>query len=98
MRYLCLCYYDPRKSEALSPDDLEGLTDACKPHYEAWENTGKLVVVPEPQGLSIPVPTINRENRQQGSHLPDVHVFKSPVAGARHDSAQLPATCPEQFS
>ena len=51
MKYLCLCYYDPKKTDALSPSDVEVLTNACKPHYEAWENTGKLVLI---GGLSDP--------------------------------------------
>lgn len=45
MKYLCLCYYDPNVANALSAGDTQDLTAACKPHYEAWEKSGKLVAL-----------------------------------------------------
>ena len=51
MKFICLCYYDPKIANALSPDEMEALSAACKPHYEAWEKTGKLA---ELGGLSDP--------------------------------------------
>ncbi|PUA26301.1 MAG: hypothetical protein B0W54_24065 [Cellvibrio sp. 79] len=51
MKFICLCYYDPNIANALSPAKMEELSAACKPHYEAWEKTGKLAVL---GGLSDP--------------------------------------------
>ena len=45
MKYLCLCYYDPDVASALSPGETQELTAACKPHYEAWERSGKPVAL-----------------------------------------------------
>lgn len=51
MKFICLCYYDPKVANALSQSELEALSAACQPHYEAWEKTGKLVAL---GGLSDP--------------------------------------------
>ena len=45
MRYLCLCYYDQKKFDALSTSDLEAIGPACRPHDEALRNSGRLIVV-----------------------------------------------------
>ena len=51
MKFICLCYYDPKIANALSTSEMEALSAACQPHYEAWEKTGKLA---ELGGLSDP--------------------------------------------
>jgi hypothetical protein len=51
MKYLCLCYYDPKIANTLSSSEMEALSAACQPHYEAWENTGRLILL---GGLSDP--------------------------------------------
>ena len=51
MKFICLCYYDPMIANALSPSEMEALSAACQPYYEAWEKTGKLA---ELGGLSDP--------------------------------------------
>jgi hypothetical protein len=45
VRYLCLCYYDQAKFEALSGSDLEAVGPACRPHDEALRNSGRLMLV-----------------------------------------------------
>jgi hypothetical protein len=45
MKYLCLCYYDQAKFDALSEDDQEALGRACRPHDEALRNSGRLILV-----------------------------------------------------
>jgi hypothetical protein len=44
MKFLCLCYYNVKLSETLTPTAAAALTEACTPHYEAWQQTGKLGV------------------------------------------------------
>lgn len=51
MKFICLCYYDPKVANALSPSEMEALSAAVQPHYEAWEKTGTLVAL---GGLSDP--------------------------------------------
>ena len=51
MKFICFCYYDPAVANSLSPGEVEALSAACSPHYEAWERTGKLVAL---GGLSDP--------------------------------------------
>jgi hypothetical protein len=51
MKFICLCYYDLKIANALSPSEMEALSAACQPHYEAWEKTSKLA---ELGGLSDP--------------------------------------------
>lgn len=43
MKFLCLCYYNVKQAESLTPDALAALSQACEPHYAAWQQTGKLV-------------------------------------------------------
>ena len=60
MKFICLCYYDPKVANALSPSEMEALSAACQPHYEAWEKTGKLVALgglSDPQGWKSIRPT-----------------------------------------
>ncbi len=45
MKYLCLCYYDEEKFEALTPSDLEALGKECRPHDEELHRSGHLVVL-----------------------------------------------------
>jgi hypothetical protein len=42
MTFLCLCYYDQTMFDALKPDDLAALEEACKPHDEALRNSARL--------------------------------------------------------
>ena len=51
MKYLCLCYYDPNLVSTLSASESQELGAAGKPHYEAWEKSGKLAAM---GGLSFP--------------------------------------------
>jgi hypothetical protein len=45
MKYLCLCYYDQDRFEALSRDELAALGRACQPHDEALRKSGRLLLV-----------------------------------------------------
>lgn len=45
MQYLCLCYYDQDRFEALSKDQLAALGRACQPHDEALRQSGHLLLV-----------------------------------------------------
>jgi hypothetical protein len=45
MKYLCLCYYDQAKFEALSKSELEAVGPACRPHDEALRDSGHLMLV-----------------------------------------------------
>ena len=45
MKYLCLCYYDHKKFDALSKSDMEAVERACRPHDEALRNSGRLMLV-----------------------------------------------------
>jgi hypothetical protein len=45
MRYLCLCYYDQKKSDALSKSDMETIGVAWRPHDEALRKSGRLILV-----------------------------------------------------
>jgi hypothetical protein len=45
MRYLCLCYYDQKKFDALSRNDLQAIGPACRPHDEALRKSGRLILV-----------------------------------------------------
>jgi hypothetical protein len=45
MKYLCLCYYDQKKFDALSENDLEALGRACRPHDQALHEGGRLLLV-----------------------------------------------------
>jgi hypothetical protein len=45
MKYLCLCYYDQKKFNALSESDLEALGRACRPHDQALHESSHLLLV-----------------------------------------------------
>jgi hypothetical protein len=45
MKYPCLCYYDQKKFDSLSEDDLEALRRACRPHDQALHASGRLLLV-----------------------------------------------------
>jgi hypothetical protein len=45
MKYLCLGYYDEKKSDALPRDELDAIVSKCRPHDEALRNSGHLVLV-----------------------------------------------------
>jgi hypothetical protein len=45
MKYLCLCYYDQEKFNALSEDDLAAVGRICAPHDEALRRSGHLLLV-----------------------------------------------------
>jgi hypothetical protein len=65
MKYMCLCYYDPNVANALSLGDSEELVAACKPHYVAWEESGKLAAIgglSDPQAWRSIRPTDTRDN------------------------------------
>jgi hypothetical protein len=65
MKFMCLCYYDPNVAGALSPGETEELVAACKPHYEAWEKSGKLAAIgglTDPQAWRTIRPTDTRDN------------------------------------
>jgi hypothetical protein len=44
MRFLCLCYYDHPKFEAMTPEDGAEIEAACKPHDAALRATGKVLL------------------------------------------------------
>lgn len=74
MKFLCLCYYDPAVANALSPSETEALSVACQPHYEAWEQTGKLVALgglSDPQGWKTIRPTDTPGNPQSPPSVGD---------------------------
>ena len=78
MKYLCLCYYDQKKFEALSEQDLEALGRACRPHDEALHRSGHLILV---GSLALPQssPTVRPRNRRPTvTHGPYVDT-KEPV-------------------
>ncbi|MEO8430807.1 MAG: YciI family protein [Acidobacteriota bacterium] len=45
MKYLCICHYETRKYEALTPEDLEELGKECAPHDAALHGSGHLDLV-----------------------------------------------------
>jgi hypothetical protein len=66
MRYLCLCYYDQKRFDALSKSDLEAIGPACRPHDEALRDSGRLILVG-----SLALPPSSRTLRP-GSGRPSV--------------------------
>ncbi|WP_226468664.1 YciI family protein [Luteimonas panaciterrae] len=34
MKFICFCYYEPKKFDAMTQDDIEAMMRACKPHDE----------------------------------------------------------------
>jgi hypothetical protein len=61
MQYLCLCYYDQDRFEALSQDELAALGRACQPHDEALRKSGHLILVG-----SLALPPESRTLRPDG--------------------------------
>lgn len=45
MKFLCLCYYDQARFDALSEDDRQALGGLCRPHDESLRASGRLVMV-----------------------------------------------------
>ncbi len=45
MKYMCFCYYDTKKFAGLTPEEMEGIPDACRPHDEALNASGKKVLL-----------------------------------------------------
>jgi hypothetical protein len=45
MRFLCLCYYDQAKFDALPESEQEAIGRACQPHDEALRGSGRLILV-----------------------------------------------------
>lgn len=45
MKFMCFCYYDPKQFANLTPEDLKAMPDACKPHDEALNASGKKVLL-----------------------------------------------------
>lgn len=82
MKYLCLCYYDPKVANALSASEAQQLAAACKPHYEMWEKSGRLAVIgalSDPQAWKTIRPTDTSGNLEgkplvaDGPYLPGGH-------------------------
>jgi hypothetical protein len=82
MKFACLCYYDPKVANALSPGEAQELTASCKPHYEAWEKSGKLVAfgaLSDPQAWKTILPTDTHANvdgqpiAEDGPYVPGGH-------------------------
>ena len=45
MKYLCLAYYDEKKFETLTEEDLAAIGRACQPHDEDLQRSGHLLEV-----------------------------------------------------
>jgi hypothetical protein len=45
MKYLCLAYYDEKKFEALSKDEVSAIVSQCHAHDEELHASGQLVMV-----------------------------------------------------
>jgi hypothetical protein len=45
MQFICICYYDQAKFEALTKDDMEALRRVCEPHDKALHASGHLEFV-----------------------------------------------------
>jgi hypothetical protein len=45
MKYVCFCYYDTEKFANLTPAELEAIPNACKPHDDALNASGKKVLL-----------------------------------------------------
>ena len=45
MKYLCLAYYDEKKFNELSRDELKALVSQCPPHDKALRESGHLISV-----------------------------------------------------
>lgn len=80
MKFLCLCYYDPKIANNLSSSEMEALSSACQPHYESWEKTGKLVVlggVSDPQAWKTIRPTDTKANSKSPPIISQGHYLSS---------------------
>lgn len=82
MKYLCLCYYNPDIANVLSADETRELTTACKPHYEEWEKSKKIVALgalsdPQPWKTIRPADTLGNTDSPptvaDGPYLPHGH-------------------------
>ena len=45
MKFLCLGYYDEKKFDALSKDEVDALVRNCRAHDEALHRSGRLIAV-----------------------------------------------------
>ena len=45
MKFMCFCYYDPNQFANLTAEDLKAIPEACKPHDEALNASGKMVLL-----------------------------------------------------
>ena len=72
MKYLCLCYYDQSRFEALSESERKAIGPACRPHDEALRASGRLMLVG-----SLALPSASRTVRP-GDGRPSVR--KGPFA------------------
>jgi len=45
MKYLCLAYYDEKKFEALTADELAAIAPACRPHDEELQQSGHVLEI-----------------------------------------------------
>lgn len=74
MKFICFCYYDPKIANSLSPTELEALSAAGGPHYEAWEKTGKVVTLSglsDPQAWKTIRPTDTPDNADSAPQVVD---------------------------
>jgi hypothetical protein len=58
MKFLCLAYYDEKKFETLTKDDLDGIRDKCRPHDDALHNGGRMKFV-----ASLAAPKVSKSIR-----------------------------------
>ena len=68
MKYLCLCYYDQQKLDALSPSDIEELREACEPHDEMLRNSSHVVAI---ASLAVPAESITI---RPGEYAPSIEL------------------------
>ena len=45
MKFMCFCYYDPKKVSEFSPEVFEDIKKECAPHDEALTTAGRKVVL-----------------------------------------------------
>ena len=58
MKYICLCYYDQAKFDALTKDDFEALGRECQPHDAALHASDHLILT-----ASLALPNASRTIR-----------------------------------
>ena len=68
MRFLCLCYYDQAKFDALSESEQEAVGPACQPHDEALRGTGRLILV---GSLALPQASCSLRPGSDGPEVTD---------------------------